>query len=116
MMEKIELRVIIAGSRSFSDYDLLCDKCIDIICRKIDESKSPATIRIISGTARGADRLGERFAESFRFLLSRFPADWDMYGKSAGYIRNEQMARFAGENHTGMLIAFWDARAREQSI
>jgi glycerophosphoryl diester phosphodiesterase len=32
-----------------------------------------------------------------------FPAEWDKYGKSAGYRRNEQMAQYAE-----VLVAFWD--------
>ena len=37
----------------------------------------------------------------------RFPADWDKYGKAAGYKRNGEMARNADA-----LIAFWDGKSR----
>ena len=36
-----------------------------------------------------------------------FPADWDKYGKAAGYKRNDEMARNADA-----LIAFWDGKSR----
>jgi len=36
-----------------------------------------------------------------------FPADWEKFGKSAGYIRNTEMAK-AGNN----LLAFWDGMSR----
>ena len=36
--------------------------------------------------------LGYRLAKEFKLPLKEFPADWERFGKSAGYIRNEQMA------------------------
>ena len=106
----MELRVIIAGSRDFTDYQLLKEKCADLI-----SLHNPGTlpVRIISGTARGADRLGEQFAKQENYLLSRFPADWGKYGRSAGYRRNVEMAKFAIEDgNKGLLIAFWDGKSK----
>ena len=106
----MELRVIIAGSRDFADYQLLKEKCADLI-----SIHNPSTlhVRIISGTARGADQLGEQFAKEENYLLARFPADWDKYGKSAGYRRNVEMAKFAIEDaNKGLLVAFWDGKSR----
>jgi hypothetical protein len=103
----IELRVIIAGGRDFNDYNLLERNVNDIL--KIYDNK----IRIISGTAKGADQLGEKFAKDNHYELSRFPANWDLYGKSAGYRRNAEMAKFAVENgNIGILIAFWNGKSR----
>lgn len=94
------LKVIIAGSRSFSDYRLLSDKCDKALLRHKE-------IQIVSGTAKGADSLGERYANDRNYNVIRFPADWDKLGKSAGYIRNEQMAKYAD-----CLIAFWDGKSK----
>jgi hypothetical protein len=90
------MKTIIAGSRSFSNYKLLKD-----FCDKFNITE------VISGTAPGADRLGERYALERGIPIKRFPADWIKYGKSAGYIRNEQMA-----DHGERLIAFWDGYSR----
>lgn len=84
--------VIICGSRNFEDYDLLREKCDYYLSNKI---KSGEKIIIISGGARGADSLGEDYAKERRFECKRFPADWDKYGKRAGYLRNTQMAEVA---------------------
>lgn len=106
----MELRVIIAGSRDFADYQLLKEKCADLVPI---HNLGTLPVRIISGTARGADQLGEQFAKEENCLLSRFPADWDKYGKSAGYRRNVEMAKFAIEDQNkGLLIAFWDGKSR----
>ena len=105
-----ELRVIIAGSRDFSDYELLKKSAIEIITKK---TMLPDLTRIISGGARGADTLGERFANEMGLEISRFIPDWDGLGKRAGYVRNAEMAKFAVEdNNDGMLIAFWDGKSK----
>ena len=105
-----ELRIIIAGSRDFNDYELLKKSAIEIITKK---TMLPDLTRIISGGARGADTLGERFANEMGLEISRFIPDWDGLGKRAGYVRNAEMAKFAVEDdNNGMLIAFWDGQSR----
>ena len=100
----MEVRLIIAGSRTFNNYNML-DTYVSRIISQYDFS----TFRIISGGARGADSLGEQYARNHGYNLSIFPADWNKLGKRAGYVRNEQMAQFASEgNNIGGLICFWD--------
>jgi hypothetical protein len=94
-------KVIVAGSRGFNDYDLLKAK-LDIILSSIQEDE----IEIVSGTAYGADQLGECYAVEKGLKVKRFPADWDKHGKRAGYLRNEEMAKYADA-----LVAFWDERS-----
>ena len=73
----------------------------------------PDLTRIISGGARGADTLGERFANEMGLEIFRFIPDWDGLGKRAGYVRNAEMAKFAVEDgNYGVLIAFWDGQSR----
>ena len=100
---KPEFRVIIAGTRDFSDYQLLRDKCDAILSSKRQDSN----IIIVSGTARGADRLGERYARERGYEIRQFPADWLNDEKKAGPIRNAKMA-----DNADALIAFWDGESR----
>ena len=105
-----ELRIIIAGSRDFNDYELLKKSAIEIITKK---TMLPDLTRIVSGGARGADTLGERFAKEFGLEVKKFSADWDGLGKRAGYVRNAEMAKFTVEDdNDSMLIAFWDGQSR----
>lgn len=97
-----EFRVIIAGGRRFENYNLLATKCDGILSQK----RMTHTIVIISGTAKGADTLGEHYARERGYTLRQFPADWDQFGKSAGYRRNCQMA-----DNADALIAFWDGQS-----
>ena len=102
------IKVIIAGSRDFNDFDLLDVKVTEIL-RDRDEQE----IEIISGTARGADTLGEQYALKYGYKLVRYPADWNNYGRRAGYLRNANMARYAiMDSSLGILIAFWDGISR----
>jgi hypothetical protein len=94
------MKVIIAGSRDFIDLDLLIEKCDSILEGKND-------VEIVSGAARGADRLGEHYAGLREFGIKKFPAEWNKYGKSAGYKRNSEMAEYADA-----LIAFWDGESK----
>ena len=105
-------RIIIAGGRDFNDYETLKCAANDII-RYQCEINNDIEVEIVSGRARGADRLGERFADEFGYSLAKFPADWDKNGKQAGIIRNRQMAKYATEEgYCGVLIAFWDGESR----
>lgn len=94
------MKVIIAGSRNFSDYSALK--------KKIDEFQQKHQItEIVSGGAEGADRLGEIYAEENGIPVEIFPADWSKNGKAAGPIRNRQMA-----NYADALLAVWDGSSK----
>lgn len=93
-------KVIIAGTRYFDDYDLLKVKC-DNILSNLDN------IEIVSGRAKGADRLGEKYAKENNYSLKCFPANWHKYKKAAGPIRNKEMAEYAD-----YLIVFWDGESK----
>lgn len=86
------MRVLVCGSRHFKDYKLLEET--------LDKYKISG---IISGTARGADSLGEDYAKLHDIPVVRFPALWDTYGRRAGPIRNSQMLK---EGQPELVVAF----------
>ena len=108
-----ELRIIVAGSREFKNYDLLRDTLMDYLDFMDDKDvvDNPSQVKFISGTAKGADTLGEQFAYTYEYEVKRFVPDWGTYGKSAGYRRNAEMVKYASEAY-GVLIAFWDGQSR----
>ena len=103
MEDKPIYKTIIAGGRDFMDYNLLKEKTDKIL----QEKKVTHKIVIISGCARGADTLGLRYASENTFDVEEYPADWNKYGKKAGYMRNVEMAENADA-----LIAFWDGKSK----
>jgi len=92
------MRVIIAGSRFITDYNL--------VVLAVKESGFDIT-EVVCGAANGVDSLGERYAKENGIKLSYFYADWKGLGKLAGNKRNEQMSRY-GEG----LIAVWDGKSK----
>lgn len=94
-------KVIVAGSRGINNYQLIKEK-LDIILKNVEED-----IEIVSGGARGVDLLGERYAEEKGHTIKQFIPDWDNLGKSAGYIRNAEMAVYADA-----CVVFWDGKSR----
>lgn len=107
-----EIRIIVAGGRDFKDNDLLSDT-IKGYLEDIGITNSSKQIKFVSGTAIGADVLGEQFAHTYGYDVIRFPADWNKFGKSAGYRRNAEMAKFASvDGNKGILIAFWDGKSK----
>lgn len=100
-----DLRIIIAGSRVFDNYNLLESTISEFLIENTNN------VEIISGAARGADQLGEQFARNHGYQVRRFPANWNLYGKSAGPIRNREMAEYASGGQ-GVLFAFWDGKSR----
>lgn len=92
------MKVIIAGSRNIEDYNL--------IILAVNKSQFVIT-EVVSGNARGVDKLGEYFAIKEGYKLTTFPANWGKWGKRAGYIRNAGMA-----NYAEALIAVWDKKSK----
>ena len=89
---------IIAGSRTINDYNALLQAVLD----------APFEIsEVVSGGARGADRLGERLARGFDLPLKIFPANWEMHQRRAGMLRNIQMSEYAEA-----LILIWDGASK----
>ena len=86
------MKLIIAGSRTFSDYQRLC--------QVLAPDRQHIT-QVITGGARGADQLGYRWAWKHAIRHQLFRAEWERFGKSAGMRRNHQMAQ-AGD----VLVAF----------
>ena len=110
-----KLTCIIAGGRDFNNYEALKEA--------IKKSKFDIG-EVVSGGAKGADALGERWAKENSISLKIMKADWDdisspfaiiaykkdwngnntPYNKAAGFIRNEDMARYALKSGNGACI------------
>ena len=99
------MKVIVAGGRDFKNYKLLK-------CTLDDFQQEYGNItEVVSGTAKGVDKLGEQYANENNIHIKRFIPDWEGLGKKAGHVRNRKMGDYAKE-HNGMLVAFWDKHSR----
>ena len=95
------MKVIVAGSRGFTDRTLAYEMLDHLLRERM------SVLTVVSGGARGADQLGEQWAKKHDIPVEVMKADWDTHGKRAGYIRNVMMAEQADA-----LIAFWDGESR----
>lgn len=92
------MKVIVAGSRSITDY-FVVETAIKESGFKIDE--------LVCGGAKGVDSLGRDWAFLNSIPVKEFPANWNLHGKRAGYIRNSAMVEYADA-----LIAIWDGESK----
>ena len=96
-------KVVVAGGRDFTNYNLLKEKVDNILSQK----KLTHKILILSGKSIGADCLGEIYALENNIEILSYPADWDKFGKKAGVKRNAEMI-----NDADALIAFWNGSSK----
>jgi len=87
------------GSRGFNDKEILYSI--------MDELSDMFDYKVISGGARGADSLGEKYAvENKKETLIHLP-DWEKHGKPAAFIRNKNIV-----DDSDIILAFWDGESR----
>ena len=98
-----EFKLIVAGGRDYANSTELAAE----IQRLADNELKGYAVSIVSGLAKGADRLAWSFAKTQGIKVYEFPTDWDAHGKSAGFIRNVEMGTFADG-----LLAFWDGQSK----
>lgn len=91
-------RITVIGSRDFKDYIFL-ESRLFLYFNENDV--------LISGGARGADKLAESFADKHGFSKEIFLPDWKRYGKSAGFRRNITIIESCN-----FVIAFWNGKSK----
>lgn len=104
--KKNKFYLLVAGTRTFNDYDLLFSEIKRLTSRYNND------ICIVSGGARGADALAKRYAEDNGLEYIEFKAEWDKYGKSAGPIRNKKMHEFISKFDVRGCVLFWDGKSK----
>jgi hypothetical protein len=78
------MKVIIAGARTFTDYQRLC---------QVLAPERHRITQVLTGGERGAELLGYRWAWKHAVKHQLFRVDWERFGKAAGVWRNHQMAQ-----------------------
>lgn len=102
LKNKKPFKLVVAGSRDFNDYNLLSTTLDEVVA----ELKADYNITIVSGTANGADKFGEKYAEKHGLKIERHPANWGRFGRGAGPIRNAEMVK-----ESNGVIVFWNGES-----
>jgi len=102
------MKLIIAGGRDFEDKILAVQSFMGFAADvNTNLSKANPFTEIVSGGARGADRVGEFIAKFYNLPVKQFIPDWEGLGKKAGHVRNRDMGDYADA-----LLAFWDGQSK----
>jgi hypothetical protein len=102
------MQVIVCGGRDY-DNRALVYKILDRLY-----AANP-NMTLIQGGARGADRLAKEWANERGVPQQEVPAQWDLHGKRAGYLRNVQMANMLDKTRDGV-IAFPGGKGTQHMI
>ena len=96
------MNIAIIGSRNFTDFELLSSTILSYISeRKVNINA------VVSGGAKGADTLAEKFALENHLEITVFKPDWKKFGKRAGFLRNTNIIENAD-----LVFAFWDGKSK----
>jgi hypothetical protein len=98
--------VLVCGGRDFRDVALLNSE-LDLL-----HAESPIDC-IVEGGAHGADSYAKRWASENCVDVDEYPADWRIYGKPAGPIRNQKML---SEGRPSLVLAFAGGRGTASMI
>lgn len=93
------MKLLVAGSRDYNNFANL-----EYVINQVRKQYNITSI--ISGCARGVDTLAIEYAQKYNLKVEKFPADWNKFGRSAGYIRNKEMVKVAD-----ILVAVWKNRS-----
>lgn len=102
----LKARVVIFGGRDYCDKDTFYKEVDEILT---DWGLTNDWIEIVEGGARGTDYLASLYAKDRGISHKQFKANWDKYGKSAGPIRNKEMAEYCQGQYG---ISFWDGKSK----
>lgn len=101
------MRILVAGSRSIENKGLV-HKYLDQLLSHYNKEN----ITIITGGARGIDKIAKEWADNRGIKNIVMPAEWDVHGKSAGYKRNVRMHEWLADDDERLCLCFWDGKSK----
>jgi len=96
------MKIAIVGGRDFNDYELIKEKLIIFM-----DGNSTLINAFVSGGAKGADTLAEKFAAETGVEMIVYRPDFEKHGRGAALARNTQIVE-----HADVIFAFWDGKSR----
>ena len=111
------MKVLVCGGRDYQGVGIVY-RTLDELDRDLRDKNGRGISQIIAGGARGADSIAEMYAEQRNIKRRIFKANWDKFGKKAGYLRNVQMLKegepdiavaFSGGKGTDMMVSILES-------
>lgn len=91
-------KLAVVGSRNFNDYEKMEASLSDLVDK---------VSQVISGGAKGADLLAQKWADENNIPFVAILPDWKKNGRAAGPMRNREIIESCD-----FCIAFWDGKSR----
>ena len=82
------MRILVTGSRDWTDKTTIQKVLLD---QWLHHDRATDIILVSGNCPTGADAMSESIWERQGFKVERHPADWNKYGRRAGYVRNAEM-------------------------
>ena len=101
------MKLLVCGGRGYNDRDHIWF-ILDIF-----KALYPGELQLIQGGAKGADKLAYYWAKEHRVPCRTYEADWNKYGKAAGFIRNKTMLE---DGKAEMVLAFPGGRGTQHMV
>lgn len=83
------MRILFTGSRTWTNEQTIIDAITEAIVRA--GAKQEDTVFIHGACPRGADNIVHQLAQRWGVEENAHPAEWDIYGRRAGFVRNRVM-------------------------
>ena len=99
-MKKAPIRLLVTGSRTWTDEMTIRNTMTDLNQRV--STPLPAFTLVTGACPDGADAMALEIAKELNWDVDSYPADWDTYGRTAGFRRNIEMV----ESHIALCYAF----------
>lgn len=96
------MKAAVIGSRTFNDFSM-----VEKTMNEYKQNNNVEYELIISGGARGADSLGEEYANKYNVPKLILKPDWKKHKKAAGFIRNKNII-----DNAEIVFAFWDGKSK----
>ncbi len=104
------MKLLVAGSRAYANQLI---RVVSLLDDLVFENPAhlfwdkPDIEEVISGCASGPDHAAIVWAENHKISVKKMPADWKAKGITAGFARNEEMAKLCD-----YAIIIWDGKSR----
>ena len=97
------MKIVVFGGRDFTNRSWMLSCLVELQTEGI----ITPDVELICGRARGADNTAYDLFKEAGANIHEFPADWEFYGKRAGFVRNKEMAALADVG-----LGFWDGKSK----
>ncbi len=105
-----KLRLIVCGSRDWTDREAVFDALDSALNDAHIRSGKPRTLTVVHGACpTGADKFADEWCALHGVAVERHSADWSGgFGGAAGPLRNRRMANRGAD----LCLAFWDGKTK----